>query len=57
MGRPASFLPLVRRCLAEWDAQFIGDRAYEISRMEQKNLRWEAERFRAGNLWYRWVDS
>jgi beta-galactosidase/beta-glucuronidase len=41
-------------CLAEWNAQFLGDRAYRISPMEEKNLRWEAEQFRAGRLWHRW---
>jgi hypothetical protein len=41
-------------CLAEWNAQFLGDRAYRISDAEKKNLRWEAGRFRAGNLWHRW---
>jgi beta-galactosidase len=41
-------------CLAEWDAQFLGDRAYRITEMEKRNLRWEAGQFRAGNLWNRW---
>jgi beta-galactosidase/beta-glucuronidase len=41
-------------CLAEWDAQFLGDRAYQISEAEKKNLRWEAGQFRAGKLWQRW---
>jgi beta-galactosidase len=41
-------------CLAEWDAQFLGDRAYNISEMEKANLRWEARQLRAGNLWFRW---
>ena len=41
-------------CLAEWDAQFLGDRAYRISDMEKANLRWEARQFRAGALWHRW---
>src|SRR5262249_8949685 len=41
-------------CLAEWNAQFLGDRAYRISPMEEKKLRWEAEQFRAGGLWHRW---
>ena len=40
-------------CLAEWNAQFIGDKAYRISDMEKENLRWEAERFRAGAVWGR----
>jgi hypothetical protein len=41
-------------CLAEWNAQFLGDRAYRISEAEKRNLRWEAKQFRAGNLWHRW---
>jgi beta-galactosidase len=41
-------------CLAEWNAQFFGDRAYRISAMEEANLRWEAKQFRAGDLWHRW---
>jgi hypothetical protein len=41
-------------CLAEWNAQFLGDRAYRISEAEKQNLRWEARQFRAGNLWHRW---
>jgi beta-galactosidase len=41
-------------CLAEWDAQFLGDRAYQLTAMEQANLRWESRQFRAGNLWHRW---
>jgi beta-galactosidase/beta-glucuronidase len=41
-------------CLAEWNAQFLGDRAYRISDLEKKNLRWEAGQFRSGNLWHRW---
>ena len=41
-------------CLAEWNAQLLGDRAYQISEVEKRNLRWEAEQFRAGKLWHRW---
>lgn len=41
-------------CFAEWNAQFLGDRAYKISEMEKANLRWEAKQFQAGNLWHRW---
>ncbi|NQT39692.1 MAG: hypothetical protein HQ581_19500, partial [Planctomycetes bacterium] len=41
-------------CVAEWNAQFVGDRAYQISEQEKRNLRWEAEQFRAGNRWHRW---
>ena len=41
-------------CLAEWNAQFFGDEAFNISEMEKRNLRWEAEQFRNNNLWHRW---
>jgi hypothetical protein len=41
-------------CAAEWNAQFLGDRAFRISEREKKNLRWEAEQFRAHRLWHRW---
>ncbi len=41
-------------CLAEWNAQFFGDKAFQISEQEKANLRWEAKQFRAGNVWHRW---
>jgi hypothetical protein len=41
-------------CLAEWNAQFFGDQAFQISEPEKANLRWEARQFSAGNLWHRW---
>jgi len=41
-------------CFAEWNAQFLGDRAFQISEAEKANLRWENKQFRAGNLWFRW---
>jgi hypothetical protein len=41
-------------CVAEWSAQFLGDRAYAIGEPEKRNIRWEAEQFRAGRLWHRW---
>ena len=41
-------------CLAEWNAQFFGDRAFQISEAEKENLRWEAKQFQAGRLWHRW---
>ena len=40
-------------CVAEWDAQFLGDRSYRITEEEKENLRWEAEQFRAGRAWQR----
>jgi hypothetical protein len=41
-------------CVAEWNAQFLGDRSYDITEEEKKNLRWEADRFRKGGGWFRW---
>jgi hypothetical protein len=41
-------------CLAEWNAQFLGDTAYQISDREKRNLRWEAQQFREGRVWFRW---
>ena len=41
-------------CMAEWNAQFIGDRAFQISEAEKTNLRWEARKFREGGGWHRW---
>jgi hypothetical protein len=41
-------------CLAEWNAQFLGDRTFHISEAEKENLRWEARQLRAGRLWQRW---
>ena len=41
-------------CLAEWNAQFLGDRAFRISEREKANLRWEAKKFRSGQVWHRW---
>ncbi|MHC1765591.1 MAG: sugar-binding domain-containing protein [Verrucomicrobiia bacterium] len=42
-------------CLAEWNAQFLGDTAYKLSEREKRNLRWEARQFaeRPGG-WHRW---
>jgi len=41
-------------CLAEWNAQFLGDTAYQISDREKRNLRWEAQQFHKGQPWKRW---
>ncbi len=41
-------------CLAEWNAQFFGDRAFQISEPEKANLRWEAKQLRVGKVWHRW---
>ena len=41
-------------CFAEWNAQFLGDRAFRIGEEEKANLRWETRQFRAGRTWHRW---
>jgi len=41
-------------CVAEWNAQTLGARAYQITEAEKQNLRWEAEQFRQGRGWRRW---
>ncbi len=41
-------------CIAEWNAQFFGPESYNITQDEVANLRWEAEKFRNGELWQRW---
>ncbi|HUL51144.1 MAG TPA: glycoside hydrolase family 2 TIM barrel-domain containing protein [Candidatus Nitrosotalea sp.] len=41
-------------CLAEWDAQFLGDQAYQLTDLEKDCLRWESRQFRAGEVWHRW---
>jgi hypothetical protein len=40
--------------VAEWNAQFLGDRSYRISDEEKANLRWEAAQFRKDRGWFRW---
>ncbi|MGO8789875.1 MAG: glycoside hydrolase family 2 TIM barrel-domain containing protein [Terriglobia bacterium] len=39
--------------LAEWAAQSLGARSYQITEAEQEILRWEAEQFRQGRAWRR----
>ncbi len=41
-------------CIPEWLSQFAGDRAYALTERAKANLRWEAAKFRAGQLWHRW---
>jgi hypothetical protein len=41
-------------CFAEWNSQFLGDRAFKICDAEKRNLRWETKQFRAGRVWHRW---
>ncbi len=41
-------------CLAEWNSQFYGDRAFQISQYEKEDLRWEAGQYAAGKTWQRY---
>jgi hypothetical protein len=41
-------------CLAEWNAQFLGAEAYQVSEKERVNIRWEARQFKTGKPWHRW---
>jgi beta-galactosidase len=41
-------------CEGEWNSQFLGDRAFQLSDRDKTNLRWEARRWRAGGEWNKW---
>ena len=42
-------------CMAEWNSQFVGDRAFQISDNEKTNLRWEATQFKKNpSGWHHW---
>ncbi len=41
-------------CLSEWNAEFLGDRAFAPNELEKANLRWEAKEFEGGKGWHRW---
>ncbi|MBM3212123.1 hypothetical protein FJZ33_07885, partial [Candidatus Poribacteria bacterium] len=41
-------------CMAEWNSQFLGDKCYQLSELEKRNLRFESQQWRAGKIWYRW---
>lgn len=41
-------------CAAEWNSQFLGDRAFKSNEMERESLRFEAKQWRAGKIWHRW---
>jgi beta-galactosidase len=40
--------------VAEWNAQFLGDRAFDLNDAEIENLNFEASKWRAGETWHRW---
>ena len=41
-------------CPAEWNSQFLGDRAYQLTEKDRANLRFESAQAIAGKLWHRW---
>jgi hypothetical protein len=41
-------------CPASWNAQFLGDRAYQIGEPDKADMRWEAKMFQSGSKWHRW---
>jgi hypothetical protein len=42
-------------CMAEWDAQFYGDRAFKCSELEKECLRFETRNLKSGKTgWHRW---
>jgi len=41
-------------CNAEWNSQFVGDKAFQIADYEKVNLRWETKQYAAGKVWKRW---
>ncbi|KPK60657.1 MAG: hypothetical protein AMK73_08055, partial [Planctomycetes bacterium SM23_32] len=41
-------------CVGEWNAQFLGDQAFQLTEKDKANLRWEAEQWRTKDVWYRW---
>jgi hypothetical protein len=41
-------------CFPEWGAQYRGDKAYDITEKEKKNIRWEAKAWQRGVPWHRW---
>jgi beta-galactosidase len=38
----------------EWNSQFLGDEAFNLTEKDKQNLRWEAQQWRAGREWYKW---
>lgn len=41
--------------MAEWNSQFLGDSAFNVSEGEKRNIRWEAQKFRSNSPgWFRW---
>jgi beta-galactosidase len=41
-------------CMAEWNAQFLGDRAFQLNERDKANLRFEDRQARSNTLWHRW---
>jgi hypothetical protein len=40
--------------VAQWNAQFTGDKAYQISDEDKTEMRWEAKQFLSGRGWHHW---
>ncbi len=38
----------------EWNAQFLGDMAFDLNEKDKQNLRWETEQWKGGGEWYKW---
>lgn len=41
-------------CMGEWNAQFLGDRAFQLNRADKTNLCWEAKQWRSRREWFKW---
>jgi hypothetical protein len=41
-------------CMGEWNAQFLGDRAFRLNDADKTNLRWETQQWRSGREWFKW---
>ena len=41
-------------CVGEWNAQFLGDRAFQLSEVDKANLRWETDKWKTVKTWRRW---
>ncbi len=41
-------------CEGEWNSQFLGDRAFQLSDRDKANLRWETKQWREGREWNKW---
>ena len=42
-------------CMGEWNAQFLGDRGFNLNEYDKTSLRWEANKWRTTKTWLRWT--